>query len=214
MRAEVVEMSNIVQDDAGTYRWAYEFNLLTNPVILFTVLKIFIGILAGLCIFMLILMIPDLANGYSDLSDVLGTLQFVGMMTLLFGVMGLVGYVFYALMMGGKYCVVFEMDEAGIEHRQLPKQYEKAQVIGALNVLAGLATGNPSQTGMGILAASRNSSTSNFALVTSIKGSRRLQTIKVNEPLMKNQVYVEPEDYDFVFNHIVSHCPNATKVAG
>lgn len=48
----------------------------------------------------------------------------------------------------------------------------------------------------------------------SIKGSRALQVIKVNEPLMKNQVYVEPSDYDFAFGYIVSHCPNATKVKG
>ena len=29
---------NIVKDEHGTYRWVYEFNLWTNPTILFTVL--------------------------------------------------------------------------------------------------------------------------------------------------------------------------------
>jgi len=39
--------------------------------------------------------------------------------------------------------------------------------------------------------------------------SRALLIIKISEPLAKNQVYVEPGDYDFVFNCIVSRRPNA-----
>jgi hypothetical protein len=34
-----------------------------------------------------------------------------------------------------------------------------------------------------------------------------LNTIKVNEPLSKNQVYVEKEDFDFVYNYILARCP-------
>lgn len=206
-------MSNIVKDDEGVYRWVYEFSLFRNPTILFTVLKIFLGILVGLIVFMLILLIPDLVEGYADLSDVLSTLRLGGILALVFIGLTVVGYVVYAIMQGGKYCVVFTMYEEGIEHRQLPKQFKKVQVVSGLNILAGLATGNLSQMGMGILTATHDKTTSTFEDVRSIKGSRALRAIKVNEPFAKNQVYVNKEDYDFVFSYIAERCPNA-KVKG
>lgn len=198
----------------GSYRWVYEFNLWTNPTILLTVLKVFLIAIVCLGVLMLVLLVPDLVQGYADDGDILGTVQLIAGMALLFLVLTAIGYVVYAAMQGGKYCVVFTMDENGIEHRQMPREYEKAQLVGALNVVAGLATGKPGQVGMGLATASRNAMTSTFEFVRSIKGSRMLRVVKVNEPLAKNQVYVEPEDYDFVFGYIRAHCPNATKVKG
>lgn len=208
------EGSSIIIDEQGTYRWAYEFNLWTNPTILVTVLKALAIAVAVLVVFMLALLIPDLVGGTLYSWQVEGTLRIGAVMLAVMLGLALIGYAFYAVIMGGKYCAVFEMNEQGIVHKQLPKQFEKAQVISALNVLAGLVGGKPSQAGMGILTAARDSSTSSFEAVRSIKGSRALRVIKVNEPLMKNQIYVEPEDYDFVFDYIASHCPNATKVQG
>ncbi|MBQ6454890.1 MAG: hypothetical protein IJJ32_02210 [Eggerthellaceae bacterium] len=203
-------MSNIVKDENGAYRWVYEFNLYKNPTILFTVLKVFIAIIAIGLVIMLASLIPDLVKGYADASDVAETLRFGSVFIALFVVLTIVGYLVYALMQGGKYCVVFTMDEDGITHKQLPRQYEKAQLVGALNMLAGLASGNAAQTGMGIITSTRDSITSTFDAVRSVKGSRALRVIKVNEPLAKNQVYVDAEDYDFVFGFIRDHCQNAS----
>ena len=202
--------SSIVVDENGVYRWVYEFNLFTNPTILLTIIKIFLGIILALILFGIVLIIPDLAGGYAGAEDVAGMFVSGGGMALLFIVLTIVGYVIYAFMNGGKYCVVFTMDDEGIMHKQLPRQFEKAQVVSALNVIAGAASGNLSQTGMGILTATHDTTSSNFASVRSVKGSRALRVIKVNEPLAKNQVYVEPGDYDFVFGYIRERCPNAT----
>lgn len=203
-------MGSIVRDEQGAYRWVYEFNLLTNPTIVLTILKIFLGIIAALVVFGVVLTIPDLVQGYADAEDVLGVFRSGGIIALLFLVLTVVGYAIYALMNGGKYCVVFTMDDEGVTHKQLPRQFKKAQVVAGLNVLAGLAGGNLSQMGMGVLAATHDTTSSTFSSVRSVKGSRALRVIKVNEPLAKNQVYVEPEDYDFVFGFIRDHCPNAT----
>ena len=202
--------SSIVVSKDGTYRWTYEFNLLTNPTILITVLKAF-----GLSVLIVIalelaFLVPDLVEGYADASDVLNALRFGGVICLLMLVLATVGYGIYALTQGGKYCVVFTMNEQGIEHRQLPRQFKKAQIISELNVLAGLATGNPSQVGIGLTTAARDSMYSTFSNVRSVKGMRRRRVIKVNEPLAKNQVYVDPSDYDFVFDYIRQRCPKAT----
>ncbi len=204
------QSSSIVVDDDGVYHWVYEFNLFTNPTILLVIIKIFLGIIAALIVFGIVLLVPDLVQGYASAEDVAGVFVSGGAIALLFIVLSIIGYVIYAFMNGGKYCVVFTMDDEGITHKQLPKEFKKAQVIGALNVLAGLASGNLPQTGMGILTATHDATSSNFASVRSVKGSRALRVIKVNEPLAKNQVYVEPGDYDFVFGYIRDHCPNAT----
>ncbi len=200
---------NIIRDEQGVYRWVYEYNLLTNPTILFTIGKIFAGIIIGLCLFMLILLVPDLIQGYADASNIAFTFQLTGIMFAIFAVLLIFGYGIFALIQGGKYCVMFTMDEESVTFTQMPKEMKKAQVIGLLNVLAGLAGGKPSQAGLGMATAARESMTSTFKAVRSIKGSRALRVIKVNEPLAKNQVYVEPEDYDFVFGFIRDHCPNA-----
>ena len=202
-------MKSVVKDEQGTYRWVYEYNLLTNPTILLTIVKVFLGIIAALIAFGIVIMIPDLVEGYAGAEDVLGVFVSGGGIALLFIVLTIVGYAIYALINGGKYCVLFTMDDEGVTHEQLPREFKKAQVVASLNVLAGLAGGNFSQTGMGILAAAHDSTVSTFANVRSVKGSRALRVIKVNEPLAKNQVYVEPADYDFVFGFIRDHCPNA-----
>ena len=161
-------------------------------------------------VFMLVLAVID--NGgdviatAGDLleSDFIAIL--IGFLAML-GVTGL-GYLVYALMNGGKYCVAFEMDDNGVTHRQMPSQVKKAEVVGMINVLAGIAAGNVSQVGIGLTSA-RSELSSDFSAVRSIDGNRRRCVIKVNEPFAKNQVYVEPADYDFVMGYITSRCPNA-----
>ena len=207
-------MGNIVKDEKGVYRWVYEFSLWRNPAILITILKIFLAIMVGMGAFLLALRIPDFASGAADAGDMVGILQLTGGMLALMAVLTLVGYALYAVMQGGKYCVVFTMDEHSILHKQLPQQFEKSQVASVLNVIAGLAGGRPGQAGIGIITATHDATRSDFDAVRSIVGSRALCTIKVNEPHAKNQVYVDPEDYDFVFGFIRDHCPNATKVKG
>ena len=113
---------NIVEDKDGTYRWVYEFNLLTNPTILFTIVKVFLGIIAALVVLGVVLTIPDLVQGYADAEDVLGVFRSGGIIALLFIVLTIVGYAIYALMNGGKYCVLFTMDDEGIPHKQLPRE--------------------------------------------------------------------------------------------
>ena len=63
-------MGSIIEDKKGTYRWVYEFNLFTNPTILFTVVKIFLGIVVGFGVFMMALLVPDLVRGHADASDI------------------------------------------------------------------------------------------------------------------------------------------------
>ena len=127
---------------------------------------------------------------------------FVGFMILF-----VISYWLYALIaLGGKSCVLFEMDEKGITHTQAPRQFKKAQIMSLIN---GLTATNLSALGNAMIVGSRSSMSSDWSKVRSVQCFPRRGVIKVNELLNKNQVYVSEEDFEFVRDYIVSHCVNA-----
>lgn len=193
---------NITFDADGFYRWAYELNLYKNPTIIFLIWKIFGFILLGLWLFMVLLEFIDDSLSLETLLDISEVMLLFG---LGFGVLCLVGYLVYALMMGGKYCVLFEMDERGVNHIQMAPQVKKVEAISILTMLVGAMAGRPGVVGTGILAAARTSMYTAFADVRSVEPIPGRDLIKVNELLNKNQVYAEKEDYDFVLNFILAH---------
>ena len=124
-----------------------------------------------------------------------------------FLVLVFLGYAIVAGMYGGKYTILFTMDEHGVNHEQIPEQAKKAQKLGAITALAGAAAGRPGIVGMGINTAARTSMYSTFADVRSVKRGRWGNVIKIREILSNNQVYARDEDFDFVYNYIREHCP-------
>lgn len=189
----------------GKYRWKYELNMITNPVIMFTVFKIFFYIiLVALLIFCPILYISD-----GDWDGVLGMLKAMGIVLAIFAVLTFLGTALLNLTYGGKYVALFEMDEDGISHNQLPSQVDKARKLGWLTFFVGLFAKRPTTAGAGLLSTTRNSSISIFKKVRRVRSRRWLHTIKVNQLFDRNQVYVPKEDYDFVLDYIKSRCVNA-----
>ena len=190
---------NIALGEDGVYRWVYELNLYTNPTIIFLIWKIFGFICLGMWLLMVLLDMGEKDfwwDGFLDLTQ--GCLFF----TLGFFALCLIGYLVYAVIMGGKYCVLFEMDEKGVNHIQMAPQVKKAEIIGLLTMLVGAAAGKPGVVGTGLLAAARTSLYSSFDSVKSVEAFPSRNLIKVNEFLSKNQVYAEKEDYDFVLGYI------------
>ncbi|MBO6025792.1 MAG: hypothetical protein J6P73_00925 [Bacteroidales bacterium] len=189
----------------GKYRWKYEMNMLTNPTIFLTVFKIFFYIiLVGFVVFGTFI--------YAIHGDWEGLLGMAKAMLIAMGIMfalSLLGVLVVAIMYRGKYIVLFEMDEKEIAHIQEPSQFRKAQKMGAVAAMAGGAARSYTAAGAGMLSATKNSSTSVLANVRRVKPRRWLHVIKVNQLLNKNQIYVPAEDFDFVYNFLKAHCPNA-----
>ena len=184
----------------GVYRWVYELNMFKSMAILGTLIKV-LGISVGVVWLLICIM-----NGFEDFG------KFTLVILAVFAgicVLSLLAYLIVAAINGGKYCVLFEMNENEIAHIQLPAQFKKAQVAGWIAMLAGAIAGNPVATGAGILAASRNKLTSRFKDVRSIQPDPARHIIKVNGTLKANQVYVDDAGFDFVLNFLRSHCPNA-----
>lgn len=193
--------NNVTLCPDGIYRWVYELNMFKNTAIIGTLLKIFGGIALAIWLLM------NIADGFSNFLETTKVMFFI-----IIGMVVLVGlsYLIVAAMNGGKYCVLFEMDETCLRHIQLPKQFKKAQVAGWIAMIAGAIAGNPTATGAGILAASRNSLVSEFPKVRNIKAYPARNLIKVNAPFSNNQVYVDDANFQFVLDFIRSHCPKAS----
>ena len=192
----------------GKYRWVYEVPMLKNPSILFDVYWV-LGISFGLVWLFNVLLI-GCEDGFS-LESLWGFTSGFLILMLVFVVIGYMAYVIVAWTYGWKYVVLFTLDEKEVVHQQMPHQMKKAKVLGALTALVGAAAGKPGVVGSGILASSRSTSTSVLANVKRIKARRRQNLIKVNQLLNKNRIFVPDEDFDFVYDFLCQHCPNAKK---
>lgn len=199
---------NVMLCADGKYRWFYRLSLYRNPTILFLVWKIFFFIILGIFLFISLI---DVFGGDMDTERLLFDLKVMGIVLGVATALVFVGYYLYAAIMGGCYFVRFEMDENGVNHAQMPVQAKKAKMIGTLTMLAGAASGNLSMTGLGMNTAARTEMYSEFSRVKKVKCFPRRELIKVNQTLNHNQVYAEKEDFEFVSNFILSHCPNAAK---
>lgn len=202
------EDSRVTLYPDGKYRWVYEVPMLKNPSILFDVYKV-LGISFGV-VWLFNMLLIGCENGF-DLDSLWGITSGFLVLILVFLVIGYIAYVIVAWYNGWKYVVLFTMDEKEVVHQQMPRQVEKAKVLGALTVLVGAAAGKPGVMGTGVLAASRSTSTSELANVARLIPCRRLHLIKVNQLLNKNRVFVPDEDFDFVYSFLCQHCTKAKK---
>lgn len=198
-------MKDIELCSDGVYRWVYEFKMLRNPTILFLIWKIFAGVMLLMWLMLVILSCGDRGFWFDGFIEI--TTLFAGLLIFIIALSGF-GYLIYSVfVLGGKYCVLFEMDEDGVRHTQMQKQFKKAQSVGLITALAGAASGNIGAAGTGLLAASRNSMHTNFKNVKSVEILRSRSVIKVNETLNHNQVYADGEDFDFVCQYIKERVP-------
>ena len=191
-------MSHIKKYDDGTYRWVYEFDMLKNPIILLTVLKIFFLVLVGMWVVFGLFRIGN--DGFVG-AFALQTRELLIPAAILFG-LSIMAYIILAYIYGWKYCVVFEMNETGIRHIQMEKQYKKAQALGWLTTMAGAAAGKPGMAGTGLLAATKNEQATEFSKVKRMRSFKAFHTIKLDSLLNHNQIYAEPEDFNFVLEYI------------
>lgn len=188
----------------GKYRWMYEMSFLTNPSIFLTVFKVFAFIIIGMFLFFVII---AAING--DWKTLVGMTKACGVMLAIFLGLTIISMFVMAAIYKGKYIVLFEMDENKVSHTQAPEQFKKAQKLGKITAAVGAGRGSFTTAGAGMLAASKQSSISEFSKVRKVKPRRWLNVIKVNQPFEHNQVYVPKEDFDFVYNYIKSRCIKA-----
>ena len=203
----VMVTPNICYCADGAYRWYYEFSLLRNPRILFSVFKVLGLTVAILFVILSVIWLKDGVDEWVEMMSGAGLI--FGIVIGVIFVLSIISYLIFAAINGGKYVVLFEMTDTYIRHIQEPRQFKKAQAIGWLNMFLGATQGNLAQIGQGMVMASTNEMQSDFSAVRSVKARRRGNIIYVNETLLKNQVYAEDVDFDFVANFIIPRCTKA-----
>lgn len=197
---------SILKGQDGVFRWTYGMSMWKNPTILITVWKVFM--IGAMFPVLLMTILTLFEEGFVE-----GMLIFLKMLLLMGGIMTglvLIAYPIVAILNGGSYQVVFELDPNGIRHLQLDKQFKKNQVMAWIAVLAGVASGKPQVAGAGLLAGTKQSSYSDFNKVQKIVAKPKRHVIYVNESLQHNQVYVAKADFDQVLAYITDHCQKAS----
>ena len=199
-------MKKITIDESGRYVWEYEVDMHENRNIFILIMKI----LTVIFVFIL-LTIPAIAliDGSFSFDSLWFFMKIAIPIYLFVYLVGYLAYELYAYSLGGVYHVRFEMNEKGVHHIPMKREQEVGKKSGIMMMLVGLFTRNVGQLGSGIYVATLEDIYSQFDKVTSIRTDRRHDLINVNYVTLNNQVYAAKEDYDFVLDYIIGHCPNA-----
>ncbi len=200
---ETVSEGHVFEDGTGKMKWVYELPMLKSLFLLFEVWKVLAISAAVVALFMTVF---NLIRG-EGFEGLLGSIEVGALVLGILLVLSLPAYLIVTKANNGKYTVLFEMDEKGIDHTQIKTDMAKALDI--LTIGVGLAGGNRSAVSAGALSASGGSLHSNFDKVRKIKAVREKNLIKVNGMLVHNMVYADDAHFDFVYKYIVDHCPNA-----
>lgn len=200
---------NIILGTDGKYHWCYEYGLLRNPTILLLIWKIFFWINAG--IWLMLVIVGAFSSGF-DWKDFMGASKLALLMLALMEVLAAIGYFVYAAILGFRYCVIFEMDESGVTHTQMRKQFKKAQAVSYLAAFMGIMSGRPGTMASNLTAASRQSMSSSWSQVRNVVIISRRNVIKIDERLGHNQVYALPQDFPFVEQFIRTHVTKKCKI--
>ncbi|VDN49106.1 conserved protein of unknown function [Petrocella atlantisensis] len=194
----------VVMNGEGLMRWAYDMNMWKNPTILITVWKV---MMLGAMAPALLMFFLTLEEGFIEAGAIF--FEVIIIVAVILTALMLLAYPLVAIMNGGRYCVVFEMNGMGVNHIQLDKQFKKSQVLAMISVLAGVMAGNPQTTGAGLLAGTKQSTYSTFSKVKTIVVNKRRHVIYLNQNLIHNQIYSEAQDFDMICEYICQHCKAA-----
>ena len=190
-------------DRVGKYRWIYEVPMLKSFFLLMEVWKV-LGISAFLVF--IIMSLIDLISG-QGFAGILFSLEMCLLLLGIFLVLSLPAYYIVTKANNGKYTVLFEMDDSGIDHTQI--KTDKARALEMLTAYVGSAVKNRTTTAAAVLSAAGTSLYSRYDKVRSIKALPEKNTILLNGRFIRNQIYAEDRYFDAVYDYIRRHCPNA-----
>ncbi len=197
---------NLFRSEKGKYSWIYEMPMGRAFFLLAEVWKV-LGIAAAA-----VAVITSLIGLVSG-SGLEGILHSVGMAALVLGillVLSIPAYYVVTKANNGMYTVLFEMDDDGVDHTQI--KTDKAKALDILITAVGAYHRNPTTAGAGLLSAGGGSLYSRFSRVKKLVADKKNHLIRVNGALIRNMVYADDENFDFIYDFIASRCPGAKKI--
>jgi len=201
--------ASLVVRHGGEYRWTHDVNLWTDTLIPLTVLKILVA--SALAPALLILLISvfegNASEGLRAFTIVFGVTA--GILLALF----IVAYPVFLLVKGGRYAVLFALDDKGINHVEMPATTRRSDLLNWVGIIAGAAAGNPTVTGANLLALSRKQLYSAFKNVRKVVVYERRNVLKlICSDMTRNLVYTQPSDFDLVKTLVLDRCRKDVKI--
>ena len=194
---------SLFTDQSGKYRWVYELPMMNSFFLLFEVWKVLA--VSAFAVFCFMLGV-SLAEG-GGLQGLLFDLELTALVMAILLVLSIPAYYIVTKANNGKYTVLFEMDDSGIDHVQI--KTDKAKALDLLITFTGAAAKSRTTTAAGLLSAAGGSLYSRFSNVRRIRAYPKKHLITLTGRFMRNQVYVDDEAFIPVYEYIKRHCPNA-----
>ena len=193
--AEQLGLNAIFEEEDGTYDWIYCMNMMKDRSMFSFYFKV-----VGLCFLpIVIMMIWMAASSRLSMSTFLITMLSFG------GVLLVVVFAIWLVntMYGGKYMLIYQMNNEGITFSQTTDQAAMTRAVAAASAAVSAAGGNTggviSGTGMTLRA---NAYHSKFEKVRSVKGKRADNLIWVKEGITTYTMYAPLEDAAFVKEYV------------
>lgn len=184
-------------NEEGKYVWSFDMDMKKNPSILKFVLKIILAILIFLFLFLAFLAIKD-----RDWETFLWAGKILAGCSLAIIAICYVAYWFVTKYFGGIYSWCYEMDEDGIRYWQPEEQAEKSRNIAKTSAAVGALTGNLGLAAAGTANALADVNEVKFDKVNFLGKSEEEDMITMHTILMHHVIYVDKENFDFVYNYI------------
>ncbi len=193
----------------GVYRWLYEYKMFKNPAMLFMLWRMFLwAIVIGWLI-----LIPCALLARADWDSILGILLAFGVTALVAALtLGTIGYIIYAIYNGGHLFMLFEMDEEGITMTLAPKTFERQKAIMWFSIASGLTVSEAPNVLLDSALVNKKSQSSSFENTTRVLVKKWYNCLHLRQLLGYNLIYVNKEDFDFVWEYIKARIPEKCKV--
>lgn len=199
---------NIKKGADGVYRWVYDLNLFKNPTVMYRAWRLF-GISFGV-LWILVAVFKRAQENFWFSGFLALTRDLVIILAVLLAASAVIYYL-YALLLGGKLCILFEMDEHGVRHSQVPKYMKKNDLVKKISAFVDEPPEEPLPPSTGMIATVKTSMYSDFGKIKKIAVIPERECIKIIEALGKNQVRAAGEEFDFVSGYILNHLNKSAK---
>lgn len=187
--------------ETGTnhYTWVYDMNLLKEPIVFVTVLKILILSIQVPVLLLLILALFE-GNLQSDIGKIfMVELVLLGIVFLL----SVVGYyLIYMPIHGVRYLILYEMDAYKIRFIESGKHQKRNQIFNYIGIAAGFMIGDMTVVGASLLANARRQMTTEYKDILKIIIYKRRYIKLISKDMTRNLICYEAGDQEFIVNFI------------
>ncbi|WP_156000753.1 hypothetical protein [Thioalkalivibrio sp. ALJT] len=192
------------------YRWLHDVSLWRDTVIPLMLFRLIL--LAALIPALLLLVIETLEGSFLRGLQAFGQVYLI-VASIMLGLF-IIAYPLYVLVSGGRYSILFEMDDKGIDHIEMPSRgVKRTDLLARVGFLAGLASGNPSASGASLLALSRKRMHTPFNRVRKVVVYERKGVVKlIARNMTRNLIYAQPADFKLIKDLLLERCPRKATV--